>query len=168
MFQPCTSLAYLPSERRIRTARGRAAHLYSPAAPNVTHQFTLVRSDHALDYYSTITILAVLLSSFAAVFICPRHYVPVDSPRHHPLALSWSPDGHSVVANCWTSQSAPCPRSHTANHAHVNPAPASFPRPQLRLKCRSSSPTLPARPSPSAVKARFAGCRPLPGNEPRS
>ena len=34
MFQPCTSLAYLPSERRtIRTARGRAAHLYSPVCP---------------------------------------------------------------------------------------------------------------------------------------
>ena len=30
VFQPCTSLAYRPSERRIRTARGRAAHLYSP------------------------------------------------------------------------------------------------------------------------------------------
>ena len=34
VFQPCTSLAYLPSERRtIRTARGRAAHLYSPVCP---------------------------------------------------------------------------------------------------------------------------------------
>ena len=33
VFQPCTSLAYLASERRIRTARGRGAHLYSPVSP---------------------------------------------------------------------------------------------------------------------------------------
>ena len=51
-----------------------------------------------------------------------------------PLALSWSPDGHSVVANRWISQFAPCPRSHAANHAHVAQCAAPVPHCQRGLR----------------------------------
>ena len=96
------------------------------SAPKVTHP------DHGgahrrpalpTPLFTPVTILAFLQSSFAAAFICPRLYVPVDSPRHHP---SRSP-GRPTVIRLWPT--AGPPSSHHARAAMPLTTPTLTPRP---------------------------------------